>query len=230
MEEKITYETQVLIDKAKLGDNEAINKLFYRYRPRVLRVVRIRLSRSIPPEHQKKLRLNMQSEDIVQEALIVASQKLKDFKFEEDGDFIHWLSGIVKNYMRDQIDHYFAQKRHAHKGEVHLDEEVKSDSGSGIILADIIPSDDTSPTGFARRQEVKESFDNLILKLEDELDQEIVIQYLLEKRTFAKIAQDPDLDIKTEDAARKRFNRAYEKLLSLIESDPTFKEYKNDGF
>jgi len=229
MKERMDFETQVLISKAKLGDEEAKNKLFYQYRPRVLRVVRLRLIR-LNPKLQEKLRIKMQSEDIVQEALMVASQKLKEFEFEEEGDFIHWLSGIVKNCIRDQIDYYFAQKRHAPIGEIPIDEPFKTDSGSEVMRGEIIPSEDTTPTKFAKRKEIKDAFDNLILKLDDELDQEVIIQHLLEERTFSKIAQDPDLNIKTEDAARKRFNRAYQKLILLVENDPTFKEYKNGRF
>jgi RNA polymerase sigma-70 factor (subfamily 1) len=223
MKEKINFETQILINKAKLGDEEARNKLFYRYRPRVLRVVRLRLLR-LNPHLRETLRSKLQSEDIVQEALLIAHKKLKDFEFEEEGDFIHWLSGIVKNCIQDKIDYYFAQKRHPLAEEISIEEIIKTDSESEVNLIEAIPSKETSPTQFVRKQEIKDVFDNLILKLEDEISQEIIIQHLLEQRTFNKIAQDLNMN---EDAVRKRFHRAYQKLITLIEDNPVFKEYKN---
>lgn len=207
------YETQVLINEAKLGDKEALNRLFARYQNRVLRIVRLRLH----PELRKKLK--MQSMDIVQEVFIAALRKLNEFEPTSKGAFLHWLSKIVENYIRDQIDYFSAQKRHSPVKELSLDETLRTDSGSEMKVSEIIPSEDTSPSQYVSRKEIKRALDNLLLRLE-EADREVIIQHKLEELTFKEIAQ---LYNKTEDAVRKQYHRALQKLISLVEEDPIFK-------
>ena len=63
---EINFETKSLIASAKLGNIEALNKLFAKYQQRVLRIVRLRLT----PGMRQKLKL--QSMDIVQEVFMYA--------------------------------------------------------------------------------------------------------------------------------------------------------------
>ncbi len=209
-------ETQVLINEAKIGDKDALNRLFARYQNRVLRIVRLRLDPGL------RERLNMQSMDIVQEVFIAALQKLNEFQPTSKGAFLHWLSKIVENYIRDQIDYFSAQKKYSPLKELSLDESLKTDSGSEVKVNEIIPSKDTSPSQYASRKEIKSALDSLLLRLED-ADREVIIQHRLEELTFKEIAQ---LYNKTEDAVRKQYHRAFEKLISLAEEAPGFKEYK----
>jgi RNA polymerase sigma-70 factor (subfamily 1) len=211
--EDMDYETQVLINEAKLGDKDALNRLFARYQNRVLRIVRLRLN----PELREKLRT--QSMDIVQEIFIAALRKLNKFEPTSKGAFLHWLSKIVENYIRDQIDYFSSKKRHSPLKELSLDETLKTDSGSEVEVHEIIPSEDTSPSQYASRKELKSALDNLLLRLED-ADREVIILHKLEELTFKEIAQ---LHNKTEDALQKQYHRAFQKLISLVEEDPIFK-------
>jgi len=213
MKEDMDYDTQVLINEAKLGDKDALNSLFARYQNRVLRIVRLRLN----PELREKLK--MQSIDIVQDVFIAALRKLNEFEPTSKGAFLHWLSKIVENYIRDQIDYFSAQKRHSPLKEILLDETLKTDSGSEVKVHEIIPSEDTSPSQYASRKEIKSALDNLLLRVE-EADREVIILYKLEELTFKEIAQ---LHNKTEEAVRKQYHRAFQKLISFAEEDPTFK-------
>jgi RNA polymerase sigma-70 factor (ECF subfamily) len=49
--------------------------------------------------------------DLVQEALIEAIRDIDDFTYASDGDFLNWLSSIVENTIRDNIDRIHAAKR-----------------------------------------------------------------------------------------------------------------------
>jgi RNA polymerase sigma-70 factor (subfamily 1) len=170
MKEGMDNETQVLINEARLGDKDALNRLFARYQNRILRIVRLRLN----PELREKLK--MQSMDIVQEVFIAALRKLNEFEPTSKGAFLHWLSKIVENYIRDQIDYFSAQKRHSPLKELSLDETLKTESGSEVGIHEIIPSEDTSPSQYASRKEIKSALDNLLLRLE-EADREVIIQH-----------------------------------------------------
>ena len=67
-------ETEVLIDQCKLGDSEALHKLFARYQGKILRIVRLRL------DNKTRNLLKMQSMDVLQEVFITAFRNIHDFK------------------------------------------------------------------------------------------------------------------------------------------------------
>ncbi len=95
--------TQQLVALAQEGDASALDQLCGVYVERVRRIVRFRMG----PE----LRSHLESMDLVQEALIEAVHDLREFTYTTDGDFLHWLSSIVENTIRDHIDRIHAAKR-----------------------------------------------------------------------------------------------------------------------
>ena len=95
--------TQQLVTMAQEGDNTALDQLCSVYGERVRRIVRFRMG----PE----LRSQLESMDLVQEALIEAIKDLGFFTYSNDGDFLRWLSSIVENTIRDNIDRIHAAKR-----------------------------------------------------------------------------------------------------------------------
>ena len=95
--------TQQLVTMAQEGDDTALDQLCSVYGERVRRIVRFRMG----PE----LRSQLESMDLVQEALIEAIKDLGDFTYSNDGDFLRWLSSIVENTIRDNIDRIHAAKR-----------------------------------------------------------------------------------------------------------------------
>lgn len=95
--------TQELVTLAQGGDDSALGQLCGIYAERVRRIVRLRMG----PE----LRSQLESMDVVQEAFIEAVKDLADFTYCSDGDFLHWLSSIVENTIRDNVDRIHAAKR-----------------------------------------------------------------------------------------------------------------------
>jgi RNA polymerase sigma-70 factor (ECF subfamily) len=95
--------TQQLVTLAQRGDDTALNQLCGIYAERVRRIVRFRMG----PE----LRSQLESMDLVQEALIEAVKDIGDFTYCSDGDFLNWLSSIVENTIRDYVDKIHAAKR-----------------------------------------------------------------------------------------------------------------------
>lgn len=209
-------ETEFLIDKCKLGDSEAFHKLFARYQEKTLRIVRLRL------DSRTRNLLKIQSMDILQEVFIAAFKKIQDYRPMTKGSFIHWLSKIIENNIKDHIDYNLADKRKAIDGEESLDEIKEFDSGGGLNLNDILPNMNTSPTQHIFKRNIRSVIDNILLKL-DEPEREIIIQHKLEELTFREIAE---IIGKTEDAVRKQYSRAFKKLMSLAEGDQTLKELR----
>ena len=222
---QIDNETQSLIVSAKLGNEEALNKLFARYQSRILRIVRLRLSSELRPK------LKLQSMDIVQEVFLYALQHLKDFEPKSQGHFLNWLGKKVEHYICDRLDYVSTNKRGAPGGEISIDHEVSPGTDSTKIHIQL-EDDGTTPSQFAVKQEREQLIDSL-LNLLDQEQRELIIHRDLEEMTFTEMGE---LLGKTEDAVRKQYCRAFQKLIELSEeklkpimADETFRKYK-DGF
>lgn len=103
MEKSFNFQTQRLVTLAKEGDQASLNKLCEVYNERVLRIIRMRMG----PE----LRSKLQSMDLVQDAFISAIRSMDNFTYENEGDFLRWVSRIAENRIRDNLENLHAQKR-----------------------------------------------------------------------------------------------------------------------
>jgi RNA polymerase sigma-70 factor (subfamily 1) len=198
--------TLCLIRDGKGGDAKALNALFARYQDRVLRIVRLRLN------HELRERLRLQSMDILQDVFMHAFSKLPAFEPTSEGSFLHWLSRITENAIRDHLDYAAAGKRDR-SAERSLDQSLLI-SQEHVHLRDLIPDGGPSPTQHMLKRSIKSVVDGLLLEL-DEAERELIIQRKIEGLTFTEMAA---LVGKSEDAVRKHFNRSFQKLVALAES------------
>ena len=76
-----------LVRQLRHGDRAAMNELLERYGPRMERVIRVKL--------HAQLRRHIDPEDIVQEVLLIASQKVGDIELRTDASILQWLSKIA---------------------------------------------------------------------------------------------------------------------------------------
>ena len=102
-ENKKLLETIHLIQIARSGDKNALDDLFRRYGDRLLAIIRMRLGR--------KLRARMESVDILQEAMAAGVRGIQYVDFASEGAFLHWMTKVCENRIRDLADHLQAQKR-----------------------------------------------------------------------------------------------------------------------
>lgn len=94
-----------LVARAQEGDGEALERLFERYYPRVLQIVRFRLG--------TRLRESLDSGDIVQETFCAAVKAFPSFEMRDEASLIHWLSKLVERQILAQADYHGAEKRAA---------------------------------------------------------------------------------------------------------------------
>ncbi len=87
-----TEESIELVRRAQGGELEALDRLFERYYQRVHAIVRIRLG--------DELRRNLESGDVLHEALIEAIRSFHQFDARDEASLIHWLAKIVENCSR----------------------------------------------------------------------------------------------------------------------------------
>lgn len=149
-----------LVRRASGGDDFALGELLERYRPRLRRIVRIRLG--------ARLRGRLESMDIVQEAYQVAVRKISEFEMTSPSSILQWLSRIAEHKISD-ADAYFAALRRD-VGREEAADGAPDESGIGARLA----ADKTSPPEAAERAETREIMDDCVEQLSD-AQREVVI-------------------------------------------------------
>jgi RNA polymerase sigma-70 factor (ECF subfamily) len=157
------YKTQRLISLAKGGDESALDRLCKVYGERVRRIVRLRMGR--------ELRSKMESMDVVQDAFISALRSLDDFTYDNEGDFLRWLSKIAENRIRDNLEKLHADKRDIRK-EIPLNSNRQAIEDSFVRTNG--PVDSTTPSVIMSRREELDKLEKAMDKLRPEYREVIV--------------------------------------------------------
>ncbi len=191
-----------LIKKIKIGDKEALNLLFNRYYERIMKIVRLRLG--------TELKAKLETQDIAQEVFVNALKSFDKFtEFEHEGAFLHWLSKIVENTIRDKSDYFKAQKRSIRE-EIPL-EQVKSDSDTTQDFT--FTGNDPTPSKIIEKQQEIQLLENAILKL-PETEREVIIMCDYEELTYIEAGEKIG---KSPDAVRMMHTRVIAKLTKILE-------------
>ena len=102
-------DTAELIDRARRGDESAASLLFDRHRPRLRQMVALRMD--------DRLATRIDPSDVVQEALMIASQRLPQYADKPGIAFYPWLRQIAWNCLVD------SHRRHVLAGRRAADRE-----------------------------------------------------------------------------------------------------------
>ena len=157
--------TIFLIRQAKAGENEALDKLFARYYPRVRKIVRLRLG--------KNLLGVLDETDILQETFVAAIKAFKNFEVRNEASMINWLSRIAERKIRDAAKHHSARKRdHGHQ--VSMD---PADSQDGVLQ---VPDQRSGPGSTISRREEAEIVEECIAELPEKYREIIVLRDYIE--------------------------------------------------
>ncbi|NQU23407.1 MAG: sigma-70 family RNA polymerase sigma factor [Candidatus Nealsonbacteria bacterium] len=201
-----TLTTQVLIEQVQDGDQSALNELCSRYQMRVLTAVRVRLG--------AHLRQKVESWDIVQEAMIDALRGVEKFEFRTEGAFLKYINRVVANKIRDEADHWGAQRRDAGR-EVSLEKGRSVGSATPLIT----PEDRAAPTPskIVGLHEDLALLESAMDRLGDESSdyRDLIVAAKIEGRTYREIAEESD---STEDAVRMRVKRALTALARIYKN------------
>jgi RNA polymerase sigma-70 factor (ECF subfamily) len=193
--------TVVLVQRAKAGDAEAMNELFVRYGPKVLRKVRAKLN--------GELRRKTDSQEIQQKVMFSAFRALPTFEMLDEEAFEKLLEEIVTNQINDEYDYWHRQKRDMDREQRELDAD-----GPGGSPPPELPDDATrTPTEILRERErqaaVRECMDRL-----KEAHRELVRMRNFEGMSWEAIGATLGIE---PDAARQRHATARVHLARLLE-------------
>jgi len=169
--------THQMVSSAQKGDRFALEQLCNVYAERIRRIVRLRAG----PE----LRSQLESMDLVQDALIAAVTGLKDFRHHEDGDFMRWLAKIAENRIRDRVDHIHAAKRDIRR-QVRLEDDENKSSCRKPYGA--IPIVTTTPSVLLARHEELDRLEKAMDRIKDDY-RKVLLLAKIEGLTHEQIAE-----------------------------------------
>ncbi len=197
-------EIPALVERARKGDEGALEQLLALYEPRLVRMVELRLDAS--------LRRRLDPADVVQESLLEAVRRFPEWCPQTGLPFHVWLRLITAQALAA------AQRRHlgtAMRDALH--EVPLQPSRSGISAgnaADAFAASITSPSQAAQREELRAG---VLAALEglDEIDREVVALRHFEGLSNEEVAAELAI---TPEAASKRFLRALLRLRPALDA------------
>jgi len=202
MRDSFNYKIQRLVALAKAGDESALERLCRVYGERVLRIIRMRMG----PE----LRTKLQSIDLVQDAFISALRSLENFTYENEGDFLRWISKIAENRIRDNLDKFHADKRDIRR-EIPLNNYRQPNQDS--VVRNYEPMTSTTQSMIISKQEDLDKLEKAIDRLKPEY-KEVIILTKIEGLSYKEAAEQLG---KSPDAVRMILSRAMAALTGAFE-------------
>lgn len=159
--------SQAEVRAAQGGDSEALSLLLSRYRDRVHRIASIRMG--------ARARAYMDSTDVVQETLLVASQNIEQLQVVSHGSVIRWLYAILENQILGAVAYSRAQKRDPQRAIAIEDLTSGEARGRGGPFEPA--TDSPGPAGNATRRELAEAMDAAVQGLEPDQREGILLHY-----------------------------------------------------
>ncbi len=207
--------TLELLHGVRDGTVNAEGDLLNRHRDSLRRMIQLRL------DHRIMQRVDVS--DIVQEVLVEASRRLRDYVANPAIPFHLWIRQIAKDRIID------AHRRHRLSAKRSIDREQplasqKAPDQSSISLANQFRDDALTPAAVATQRELAHHIESAIKHLRD-LDREIILMRHYEQLDNFEIAQALGI---SEPAASMRYLRAVKRLREVIESLPDlYKELRD---
>jgi RNA polymerase sigma-70 factor (ECF subfamily) len=177
LKDSFNSNTRQLVAFAQNGDELALNQLCCVYAERVKWMVRFRMN--------KEVRSKVESMDLVQEVIIHALKGLGDFTYQNEGDFVRWLSKIAENAFYDNLDKLYAGKRNI-RNEVRFDECISTTTGRFKGTAG--PIEVTTPSAIMSKREDLARLEKAIDKLKPK-HREVILLAKIEQLSYSQIGE-----------------------------------------
>jgi RNA polymerase sigma-70 factor (ECF subfamily) len=200
------HDTDELLRLTRRGDPSARDRLLARHRPRLRRMVRLRLD--------PRLSARVDPSDVVQETLAEAARRLEEYLRRPPLPFYPWLRQIALDRLLDlRRRHLRARKRSVAREEP--DVLSLPDESAAELAARLIDLG-SSPSRQLLRQEMRERVRLALARL-PEGDREVLVLRHLEGMTVRDIAAVLAVG---EGAVRMRHVRALGRLRDLMDQEP----------
>lgn len=193
-------ETDVLIERARRGDEQAAAELLAGHRQKLRQMVAVRLDR--------RLAARVDPSDVVQEALAEAAHKLPDYLRELPVPFYPWLRQLAwERLAKLYQQHITAQRR-----SVTREAPMPLPDQSALELVRRLVAPGPSPSAFVIRREMEDRA-RAALEALSERDREVLVLRYLEQLSVSEVAAVLGI---TTGAVKVRHLRALERLRGLL--------------
>lgn len=195
--------TEQLLAGAKDGNADAVNRLMERHRDALRRMVQMRLD--------QKIQRRVDVSDVVQDVLVEANRRLRDYLANPGMSFHLWLRQIAKDRIID------AHRRHrvSAKRSVDLEQALAAPAGVDHSTLDLVArlcDQELTPAAAVAQKELAQQVEAALTQL-GEQDCEIIVMRHYEQLSNQEVAQALEL---TEPAASMRYLRALRRLRTLL--------------
>lgn len=196
-------QTETLLEAARGGSTDAVNRLLEKHRGPVKRLIEMRLDRKV----QRRVDVS----DVVQDVMIEASGRLSRYLDDPGMAFHLWLRQIAWDRI---IDTY---RRHRVSAKRNMDREQPMSVPAGsdqstMELAVQLSDPSLTPAAAATQREITARVEAVIQQLADQ-DREIILMRHYEHLTNLEIAEVLNLN---PPAASMRYLRALRRLRELL--------------
>jgi RNA polymerase sigma-70 factor (ECF subfamily) len=196
-------ETVGLIEQAQAGDARALEALLTAHRPRLRRMVELRLD--------DRLRGRLDASDVIQDAYVEIVRRLEEYRRDPRLPFFLWLRLLVgERLIQLHRYHLGARKRDAGR-EVSLARGALPEASSEALAAQLL-AEHTSPTEAIARAERARRLQDALNSL-DPIDREVLVLRHFEELTAAEAARVLAIEV---EAAAKRYLRALRRLKKIL--------------
>lgn len=202
-------EIEELIDQARTGNMDALASLFENYRPRLTRMVQVRMD--------GRLKGRIDPQDVLQEAYIDLAQKLQDYSKRESLSFYVWLRLVTGERLLNIHRRHLKTEKRDVRQELRLDATGAPDVMSKTIAAKLA-GEFSSVCQEIIQGELQEKLLTALGKMES-TDREVVVLRHFEGLTNKEVAETLSLG-KT--AASNRYVRAIGRLRDTLKTIPEF--------
>jgi RNA polymerase sigma-70 factor (ECF subfamily) len=194
--------TDELLRQASRGDPAARQQLLARHRDRLRRMVAVRLD--------PRLAARVDPSDVVQEALLVAAQKLSGYLEQRPVPFYPWLRRLAwEHLVKLHERHVQTRKRSVLQEEPGI---LALPEDSAVLLAQRLAGSATNPSQRLVRRELQERVRAALARL-SATDREVLVLRYLEQLSTAEIAAVLGIG---EGAVKMRHRRALDRLSRLL--------------
>lgn len=206
-----TREDDDLLRRAGSGDEGALGELFARHRPRLERMLGVRLDR--------RLNRRMDASDVLQDVYLEMARRMPEYLGNASVPFYVWLRSLAGQRLVDLYRRHLGARMRA------VDLEVSLHRGgvpqaSSLSLAEQLAGRLTSPTRAASREELRLRLQQVLNTMEP-LDREIIAMRHFEELSNVEAAEVLGIQ---KSAASKRYLRAVRRLREALAGIPGFLE------
>jgi len=194
--------TMELARNAAEGNPQATNDLMDRHRDALRKLVQFRMDRQIARR--------VDASDVVQDVLIEANRRLKDFVAQGKMPFHLWIRQLAKDRMIDLHRRHHAQRRNVDK-ERPLNAPAFGDRSS-LDLAAQLADAELTPAAATIKKELEQRFLEALDQL-DEQDREVIVMRHIEHMGNSEVAEALELNPA---AAGMRYLRAIRRLKTIL--------------